>query len=182
MKSFNLLVAALTAGALTSFIAMTSAHAETEGPNAPGSPAYSHTHRGVMPVKQQAAPGGNKRSSKMLSYGGGVDGIGVTSGTPKVYLIFWGTQWGTQSTDGGGNLTFSDDPKNGAPTMQQMFKGLGTGGELWSGAMTQYLRRATGFTRRDDLSCRSGARRVPNRRRARRGLVRQCCRRARNRN
>ena len=35
-----------------------------------------------------------------LAYGGGIDGIGVTSGTPKVYLVFWGTQWGTQGTDG----------------------------------------------------------------------------------
>ena len=73
-----------------------------------------------------------------LSYGGGVNGIGVTSGTPKVYLIFYGTQWGTQGTDTGGNLTFSTDTAGGAPQLQNMFKGLGTGSELWSGVMTQY--------------------------------------------
>jgi serine protease len=73
-----------------------------------------------------------------LSYGGGVDGIGVTSGKEKVYLVFWGTQWGTQSTDASGNLTFSSDTFGGAPKLQMMFKGLGTGSELWSGVMTQY--------------------------------------------
>jgi hypothetical protein len=67
-----------------------------------------------------------------------VNGIGVTSGTPKVYLVFWGTQWGTQGTDANGNSTFSSDTAGGAPTVQQMFKGLGTGSELWSGVMTQY--------------------------------------------
>ena len=73
-----------------------------------------------------------------LAYGGGVDGVGVTSGTPKVYLVFWGSQWGAQTTDGNGDYTFSGDPAAGAPYIQEMFKGLGTGGELWSGTMTQY--------------------------------------------
>jgi serine protease len=73
-----------------------------------------------------------------LSYGGGIDGIGVTSSHPKVYLVFYGSQWGTQSTDSNGNLTFSNDAKKGAPTAQMMFKGIGTGGEQWSGTMTQY--------------------------------------------
>jgi hypothetical protein len=75
---------------------------------------------------------------KTLSFGGGVHGIGVTSGKPKVYLVFYGTQWGTQGTDAGGNLTFSTDTVGGAPQLQKMFKGLGTGNELWSGVMTQF--------------------------------------------
>src|SRR5438270_559369 len=62
-----------------------------------------------------------------LSYGGGVDGIGVTSGTPRVYLVFYGTQW----TSGG-------DPNGAATYLQSLFAGIGTGGELWSGTMTQY--------------------------------------------
>ena len=73
-----------------------------------------------------------------LSYNGGVDGIGVTSGTPKVYLVFWGTQWGTAGTDAGGNKTFTGDPMAAAPYIQKWIKGLGTNGELWSGVMTQY--------------------------------------------
>jgi serine protease len=90
-----------------------------------------------------------------LSFGGGVDSIGVTSGTPKVYLVFWGTQWGTQGTNGSGYTTFSGDPSNAAPYIQAWIKGLGTNGELWSGVMTQYCdgsQVAVGAT-----SCPSGA-------------------------
>ncbi len=129
----------------------------------PFDPANQHNYRhGVVPTVaqsakikayQQAHP--NAAATNTLSYGGGIDGIGVTSGTPKVYLVFWGTQWGTQSTDSGGNLTFSGDPNSGAPYIQKMFKGLGTGGETWSGVMTQYCDGSgvsTGAT-----SCPSGA-------------------------
>src|SRR5690348_4103619 len=28
-----------------------------------------------------------------LSYGGGTNGVGVTTGAEKVYLVFWGSQW-----------------------------------------------------------------------------------------
>src|SRR5258705_13036575 len=62
-----------------------------------------------------------------LSFGGGIDGIGVTSGTPRVYLVFYGSQW-----TGGG------DPKGAATYLQNLFHGIGTGGEMWSGTMTQY--------------------------------------------
>ncbi|HCU94287.1 MAG TPA: hypothetical protein DHU96_16845, partial [Actinobacteria bacterium] len=73
-----------------------------------------------------------------MNYGGGIDGIGVTTGPEKVYLVFYGSQWGSQGTDSNGNVTLSGDPYGEAPYLQQMFKGLGTGGELWSGVMTQY--------------------------------------------
>ena len=87
--------------------------------------------------------------AKTLAYGGGVDGIGVTNGAPKVYLVFYGHQWGTQGTDASGNLTLSGDAAGGAPLLQKLFKGLGTGGETWSGVMTQYcdgVGMATGAT------------------------------------
>jgi serine protease len=147
------------------------AHAATQAaPSAdPYSPAYQHPYRqGVVPsvsrlaqMKAWAAshlPIGGlpvNAGSETLSYGGGIDGIGVTSGTPKVYLVFWGNQWGTQGTDSNGNLTFSGDPDSGAPYIQNLFKGLGTGGELWSGTMTQYCdgsNVASGAT-----SCPAGA-------------------------
>ena len=120
-------------------------------PANPYSPAAGHSYRhGVTPTREQQqkmndwakqhAPQGATAATgpQTLAYGGGVDGIGVTSGKPKVYLVFWGTQWGTQGTDGSGNLTFSSDTAGGAPRLQNMFKGLGTGGEGWSGVMTQY--------------------------------------------
>jgi hypothetical protein len=112
-------------------------------------PSNGHSYRhGAVPTREQHAKIKDYAAkhqaaiaaigSQTLSFGGGVNGIGVTSGTPKVYLVFWGTQWGTQSTDGNGNLVFSSDTAGGAGKLQQMFKGLGTGNELWSGLMTQY--------------------------------------------
>jgi serine protease len=109
---------------------------------------YAKTHPATSTSTTSTGP-------ETLAYGGSIDGIGVTSGTPKIYLVFWGSQWGTQSTDSGGNLTFSNDPKGGAPYIQKLFKGLGTGNELWSGTMTQYCDGssvAAGAT-----SCPSGA-------------------------
>lgn len=115
----------------------------------PFSPAYQHSYRqGVLPTTkqwQQMHSYQNEHpqvaaasTNKTLTYGGGIDGIGVTSGKEKVYLVFWGQQWGLESTNNKGNLTFSGDPMQAAPYLQSMFKGLGTGGEKWSGTMTQY--------------------------------------------
>lgn len=116
----------------------------------PYSPAVGHLYRkGVVPTVGRLSEmnkwahnhlgiGGLNFGSETLSYGGGIDGIGVTSSTPKVYLVFWGSQWGTQGTDSNGNLTFTADPDAGAAYIQNLFRGIGTGGELWSGTMTQY--------------------------------------------
>ncbi|MEU1450560.1 hypothetical protein ABZ474_57730, partial [Streptomyces mirabilis] len=81
----------------------------------PYSPAYQHPYRhGALPTLQQHAKmkawAASQKSASVatgpetLSYGGGVDGIGVQSGHSKVYLVFYGTQWGTQSTNGSGDL------------------------------------------------------------------------------
>ena len=114
----------------------------------PYSPAYNHAYRhGAVPTKAQsakmkqwAASNGQTLSGSAndLNYGGGIDGIGVTNGHEKVYLVFYGSQWGTQGTDSGGNVTLSGDPSGEAPYLQKLMKGLGTGNELWSGVMTQY--------------------------------------------
>ena len=85
-----------------------------------------------------AANAGKASPPEQLSYRGGKYGIGVTTGPPKVYLVFWGTQWGTKSVDGDGNVTFSGDPRGVAQKLQAMFKGLGTNNETWSNVMTQY--------------------------------------------
>ena len=117
----------------------------------PYSPAYGHPYRhGVVPTRETAkqmeawehshsanfaAP---TASTGQLSFGGGVNGVGVLSGQNKVYLIFYGTQWGTQSTDANGNLTFSGDSAGAAVKAQMMFKGIGTGAELWQADLTQW--------------------------------------------
>jgi hypothetical protein len=114
----------------------------------PYSPAHNHAYRhGVVPTLQQnakmkswaaaqASPAAT--GPETLSYGGGIDGIGVQSGHSKVYLVFYGTQWGTQSTNSSGDATFSGDAKGAAPVAQEMFKGIGTGSERWSADLTQW--------------------------------------------
>ena len=59
-----------------------------------------------------------------LSYHGGVNGIGVTTGPPKVYLVFWGSQWGTQNPPG--SFHFTNDAAGVAPRLQALFNGLGS--------------------------------------------------------
>ena len=118
-------------------------------PANPYSPAYHHLYRqGVIPTRPQLAKmrtwarnhpaAAAAASPNNLNYGGGIDGIGVTTGQEKVYLVFSGSQWGTQSTNASGDVTLSVDPSGQAPYLQELFKGLGTNGELWSGVMTQY--------------------------------------------
>jgi serine protease len=95
----------------------------------------------VFPTRSNSPKSGYAGAASgtgQLQYGGAVDGIGVTTGPPKVYLVFYGSQWGTAGTDANGNTTYSGDSKGEAPRLQQMFKGLGTNGETWSGVMTQY--------------------------------------------
>ena len=84
-------------------IALTGAQASAAGPPAsanPYSPAYHHSYRqGVIPTRPQlakmsawarghpaaAAPAASPND---LNYGGGIDGIGVTTGQERVYLVF----------------------------------------------------------------------------------------------
>ena len=144
--------AAFTAVALTAGMQM----AVTEGATAsahhpapvvnPYSPAYHHAYRhGVVPtiprmklMNRWAHNHPRNASANNLNYGGGIDGIGVTTGPQRVYLVFYGSQWGSQSTNGNGDVTLSGDPSGMAPYLQEFMKGLGTGGELWSGVLTQY--------------------------------------------
>jgi hypothetical protein len=139
---------ALVAGTLATVTAATAATTPAPTTGNPYSPAYHHAYRhGVIPTVAVAAkmrswaahhPAVPALSANDLNYGGGIDGIGVTTGHEKVYLVFYGSQWGTQGTDANGNVTLSGDPSGEAPYLQQLVKGLGTGGELWSGVMTQY--------------------------------------------
>ncbi len=72
-------------------------------------------------------------------YGGTTDGtqkIGVEV-HPKVYLVFWGAQWGTPSTSGN-DLTFTVDPLNAAPYVQDFLRGLYGSADTWSTSTTQY--------------------------------------------
>jgi serine protease len=125
---------------LISLFAAGSSSADESARN-PYAPAYQHAYRhGAVPTREgkalmdewqrthAASPAQrSRRPRNTLSFGGGIDGIGVTSGTPRVYLVFYGSQW-----TGGG------DPHGAAAYLTQLFQGIGTGGEHWSGTMTQY--------------------------------------------
>jgi hypothetical protein len=71
-------------------------------------------------------PGGG---SNNLTYHGGVGGIGVET-APKVYVVFWGSQW-------------SNDPSGEANLVQSFLSAVGGSG--WLNSVTQYCQRvATG--------------------------------------
>ena len=99
------------------------------------------------------AAGNATSTANDLAYQGGISGVGVTTGAPRVFLVFFGSQWGTQGTNSSGYATFSGDPKGMAPDLQAFFKGLGTGNELWSGVMTQYCQGVAAGT----VFCPSGS-------------------------
>ena len=137
---------AITGAAVATFAfgtASASAHAAPSPSAAPGhgvtvSAPYRH---GIVPMRGYHVSGNAvtpAASSNDLNYGGGIDGIGVTTGKEKVYLVFYGSQWGSSSTNSSGDMTLSGDTDGAAPYEQDFFKGLGNGGETWSGVMTQY--------------------------------------------
>ncbi|PYC67436.1 hypothetical protein C7C46_30325 [Streptomyces tateyamensis] len=73
-----------------------------------------------------------------MTYKGGEDSKGIISGPPKVYLVVWGSQWGTSSTNAAGDVVLSQDADQAVPYQQDFFKGLGSAGDGWSAVLTQY--------------------------------------------
>jgi len=142
LRKTSLALAILAAGT----VLVTQANAA--GVANPFSPAYGHAYRhGVMPTRQVFAkmkqwansqPHTLATGAQTLTKGAPVAGVGVLDGQSKVYLVFYGTQWGTSSTDANGNLKFTGDTAGAAGAAQQMFKGIGTNGELWSAELTQW--------------------------------------------
>jgi serine protease len=85
---------------------------------------------------QRLGNAGALTPSPALVYGGGTNGIGVTTGQPEVYVVFWGSQWGSATTSG--LYTVPSVNSDFSLRLEQMYSGFGTNGELWSGVMTQY--------------------------------------------
>jgi len=176
IKRALLALAATTLGTATAFAAQPGHPESANGKPGqqvtnPYSPAYQHEYRhGVIPtigvaetMKQWARSHASANAqaaatnSRTLSYGGGVGGVGVMSGQNKVYLVFYGTQWGTSSTDANGNLAFTNDAAGAAGAAQKMFKGIGTNNETWQNELTQWCNgAASGAT-----SCAAGLTRIP---------------------
>ena len=80
-----------------------------------------HGHAVIFPTRtgQQArvhtAAAQAAAGSGPLTYDGAVDGIGVTTGPPKVYVEFWGAQWGTPSTTSTGAVALTATPAGSRP-------------------------------------------------------------------
>ena len=129
---------------------------------AAASPATGHPYRhGVVPRREASngraaplpwnssnAPTSTRRrhaattraSSNLLSYGGAINGVGVTTGAPQVYIVFWGSQWGGAGTpDARGFAAPTTDPVGLGPDLIAFYENLSNGqGPGWSGVMSQY--------------------------------------------
>jgi serine protease len=84
-------------------------------------------------------------SVRTLLYNGAASN-GVVVGSPKVYLIFYGSEWGTASTATDGATTLSGDLAGMAPYVYRFLAGLGTTGDTWSNVLTQYCDSSRGGT------------------------------------
>jgi hypothetical protein len=91
------------------------------------SPAGSGPVRhGAKPISGAARPALAAANTLSLQTAGKT---GVVSPTPKVYLVFWGSQW-------------SKDPAKVATDMQAMFKGLNGASDTWGTILSQYCENA----------------------------------------
>src|SRR5262245_18189123 len=79
----------------------------------------------VAEQRRVTGPNALTETNPPLIYHGGP--VGVTAGTPKVYLVFWGSQWGAEAPTG--SLHFANDSFGVAPRLVALFNGLGTNGE-----------------------------------------------------
>ncbi len=117
----------------------------------PGSPSPTPTHSTSPSPSPSTTPSGGGggggggapcHASTCVQYNGGSNGVITQS--PKVYLVFYGSQWGSS---GGATQTQNEG----------FFKGLGTGGERWSNVLTQYCNAVPAGTQ----TCPPGAVHIP---------------------
>jgi hypothetical protein len=113
------LAAALCAASVGLMIGTVSTASATPAPAAAAPQvASAHSHKHVMGMRGPHARA--TAASSGLLYGGG-----PVEHTPRVYLVFWGSQW---DSDGNGVESY----------LQNYFSGVGTGSDNWSTIMTQY--------------------------------------------
>lgn len=90
-------------------------------------PVIIHATVDAMDRARQAghAPQANglAGTNSNLKYNGGTGGIGVET-APKIYLVFWGSQWN------------NNDPSDEATLLDEFYSGLG--GSSWLNSVTQY--------------------------------------------
>ncbi len=119
------------AGALATALAAT---ALSLGAASASASAASDVHYGAKPQHPHASPAGHTSPTASGSVGQlslqTANTQGAVSPTPKVYLVFWGSQW-------------ASDPAGVAPDMQGMFQGLAGTADTWGTILSQYCEGAT---------------------------------------
>lgn len=122
---------AVLAAATTAVVGAASASSASSGHTSAVTPTVAvgqtHGHFGIVPMatgtKQTMTPGAKEApavSSGRLTWNGG-----PTQHATSVYLVFWGSQW---SSDSHGVQSY----------MQNLFNGLGTSTDRWSRVTSQY--------------------------------------------
>jgi hypothetical protein len=114
-------VAAVGAG--LALVLMAVGGAAASGGSVPGREVYMPT-RGMAEAALHAAGHGKPTRSKQLTYHGGVGGSGVVTGSDKVYLVLWGSQWN------------GNDPSGEQALLTDFFNHVG--GSAWNNSVTQY--------------------------------------------
>ena len=96
----------------------------------PGQPiATVHATVDEMDRFRKAHPNGahgstnQSATTKQVEYYGGSGGVGVET-APKIYLVFWGSQW------------INGDPSGEAEVLEGFYNGVG--GSAWANTVTQY--------------------------------------------
>lgn len=85
-----------------------------------GQASVTHAHRAGAYSATGVSPHAKRAAGENMQYGGGPVQL-----NPVVYLVFWGSQW--------------DSDTNGIPAyLTNMFNGLGTSSDTWSTLTSQY--------------------------------------------
>jgi Putative Ig domain len=127
-------------------------HPTAAGASAPrqGLDDVTVTHR--MATRSEALRAAHRADTVLpgaMVYHGGP----VASTPMPLYLVFWGSDWGTQGKDPNGYDTFSADTWGMVPYLEAMYAGIGHGGERWSAVATQYCAGAPALA----SSCSAGS-------------------------
>ncbi|GIG59796.1 hypothetical protein Lfu02_41680 [Longispora fulva] len=83
-----------------------------------------HVRAGLKPIHPAPHAAASKVARNVLTVRSNAS-QGVVSPNPKVYVVFWGSQW-------------SADPAGAAPALQNFFTGLHGSADNWGTVMTQY--------------------------------------------
>jgi serine protease len=111
-------------GILVASGVLATVHSSSASASGRNASTNAHAVVSMMSIRtRHAPPAARPRRSNNLSYHGGVGGIGVET-TPKLYVVFWGSQWN------------GNDPSGEAAILQSFYGGAG--GSAWLNSVTQY--------------------------------------------